>query len=286
MIPSLAECSIRRKGNHGKVLIVGGSAEYSGAPLFAGLSSLRTGADLCWIACSPDAALAIKSQSPDLIVVPYIPAEREGVSKAMDKIRPILERVNSVVIGPGLGRSDGAFFFAASILEYTKYAHPQIPVVVDGDALFLLSQQIQLIQGHRASLLTPNAIEWDRISGLGGGWEDSVTLRKGSQEIIGGGVAHVGGLGSPRRCGGQGDILAGAAGTFLAWARQAGPDASSELSREAIEAAAVGASLLTRQAAADAFADMRRGMLAQDILRYLPQAFEKHFPSSPSPVEH
>lgn len=55
------------KGNNGKVLIVGGSKEYSGAPSIAGLAAIGAGADLVYVAAPESAALAI-STHPDLIV--------------------------------------------------------------------------------------------------------------------------------------------------------------------------------------------------------------------------
>ena len=272
-IPSLSG-GARRKGEHGKVLIVGGSFEYVGAPVYAGMAALRTGADLAWVACSQDAAVPIKVHSAELIVLPVIPSSDEdsGVEKAMEALLPVLNRVHSIVLGPGLGRSKGAFAVATSIINFAKSKSPQLPLVLDGDALFLLSTNASLIAGHGAVLLTPNAIEFERLAGLD--LSGVVVLRKGEIDRVGG--MEVAWGGSPRRCGGQGDILAGCAGTFLAWASSASSPAQT-LTKEAIELCAVGASILTRAAAADAFSVKHRGTLTPDILAALPQAFHKHF---------
>ena len=56
------------KGNNGRLLIVGGSADYSGAPAIAGMAAIGAGADLVYVASPQKAAEAIKSTSPDLIV--------------------------------------------------------------------------------------------------------------------------------------------------------------------------------------------------------------------------
>ena len=103
LVPSLVSGS-RRKGHHGKVLVVGGSDTYAGAPLYTGMAALRTGADLVWVACSDGASLPIKAQSPELMVLGCIPSTVEGVSGAMAALEPILKRVHSLVVGPGLGR--------------------------------------------------------------------------------------------------------------------------------------------------------------------------------------
>ena len=56
------------KGENGRVLIVGGNSDYSGAPTLAGLSALATGADLVTIITPETVAPIIKKYSPDLIV--------------------------------------------------------------------------------------------------------------------------------------------------------------------------------------------------------------------------
>ena len=60
------------KGQSGVIGVVGGSAEYTGAPFYAAMSSLRTGADLSFVICSPAAAVPIKSYSPELMVAPLL----------------------------------------------------------------------------------------------------------------------------------------------------------------------------------------------------------------------
>lgn len=66
------------KGQSGKIAIIGGSMEYTGAPYYAGVSSLKSvqfiiyqqGGDLTYILCHIDASIPIKSYHPELIVIP------------------------------------------------------------------------------------------------------------------------------------------------------------------------------------------------------------------------
>lgn len=60
------------KGQHGKVGVVGGCREYTGAPYFAAQSALRVGADLSWVFCTQSAGPTVKSYSPELIVLPVL----------------------------------------------------------------------------------------------------------------------------------------------------------------------------------------------------------------------
>jgi ATP-dependent NAD(P)H-hydrate dehydratase len=49
------------KGQHGCIAVLGGCMEYCGAPYYAGISTLKTGADLCHIFCGADAGIPIKA---------------------------------------------------------------------------------------------------------------------------------------------------------------------------------------------------------------------------------
>lgn len=60
------------KGEAGRIGVVGGCEEYTGAPIFASMAAFRTGADLVHVFCSTNAAIPIKCFSPDLIVHPIL----------------------------------------------------------------------------------------------------------------------------------------------------------------------------------------------------------------------
>jgi ATP-dependent NAD(P)H-hydrate dehydratase len=59
-----------KKGSNGLVGVIGGSLEYTGAPFYSAMAALKMGADLAHIFCCKEAATAIKSYSPELIVHP------------------------------------------------------------------------------------------------------------------------------------------------------------------------------------------------------------------------
>jgi hypothetical protein len=62
------------KGSSGRVGVLGGSARYTGAPYYAAMASLKTGADLAFVFCAQEAAVPIKSYSPELMVAPVYSA--------------------------------------------------------------------------------------------------------------------------------------------------------------------------------------------------------------------
>ena len=89
-------------------------------------------------------------------------------------------------------------------------------------------------------------------------------LLKGNEDSISNGQVSVvcSEEGSPRRCGGQGDVLSGLAGLFLYWAMK------QNLEQSAVAAAWV-ASKTVKKASKIAFAKKSYGMSAQDIIEEL-----------------
>ena len=92
-----------------------------------------------------------------------------------------------------------------------------------------------------------------------------------------GAVLSCSAAGAPRRCGGQGDVLAGTTGVFVAWAMAA---ARSKEAAPELPLAAYGACLVTRAAAARAFEVRKRSMVAGDLIGELGAAVEALAPWS------
>ncbi|KAH7648352.1 nucleotide binding family protein [Cryptosporidium bovis] len=163
-VPNL--CSDLRKGSLGKIGIIGGSSEYSGAPYFAGISSLKIGADLCHIFCTPEAAIPIKCYSPDLIVHPLLPSSQstfddEIYSNSIEAIRPWLSKLDIIVIGCGLGREKVIMTVISELIKICRSL--SIPIVIDADGLYLISKQPDIINGYKNCILTPNLTEFTRL---------------------------------------------------------------------------------------------------------------------------
>jgi ATP-dependent NAD(P)H-hydrate dehydratase len=257
-----------RKGQVGRIGVIGGCLEYTGAPHFAAAAALRLGGDLAHIFCAPSAATPIKSYSPDHIVHPYLPepTERRAIRARVSRVLAWAPAVDALVVGPGLGRAAPTVRFAAELILQLR-ARP-IPIVLDGDALFVVAQNLKLLPIPERFILTPNAGElsnlrkalslpadappWKVARRLG----DAKLFVKGEQDVVTDGRVTVplSRGGSPRRVGGQGDVLAGALGLFAAWAPG-----------DAVAAAAA-ASEAVKLAAAAAFARKGRSVIASDVL--------------------
>ncbi len=122
---------LRHKGDGGRVLIVGGSAGMAGAPVLAGLGALRAGAGLVHVA-HPGGLAAPCAAFPELMShtvgsgQTWAPAMAAELPALVERIRP-----NVIVVGPGLGRSDGARAAVKNVLAVKR----RPPLVLDADAL-------------------------------------------------------------------------------------------------------------------------------------------------------
>ncbi len=77
------------KGDFGRLLVIGGSEVYSGAPTLVSMAAMRTGVDIVYTAAPAKTALAISSMSPDLITIKL---EGENLNPAnMETIKPYLK---------------------------------------------------------------------------------------------------------------------------------------------------------------------------------------------------
>lgn len=267
------------KGQAGRIGIFGGSFEYTGAPFFASISALKIGADLVHVFCCKDAAIPIKSYSPELMVHPVL----DDPVDAMKLIEPWLERLHVIIVGPGLGRDAKVFDTIRKLLQFCRELRK--PIILDADALFLVSQDISVIENYPGVILTPNVVEFSRIFGdnndanvLDGKFKEigpSITiLKKGASDIIyntsekSDDALQVTG-GSGRRCGGQGDILTGCTAVFYAWAILA-KDA------EASKVACYGASYFLKQLNVATFRALGRSMTATDMIANIHTVFDQH----------
>lgn len=266
IIPPLT--NMDHKGVMGRIGIVGGSKDYCGAPFYASTASLHIGGDLSYVFCSKFASSPIKSYSPEAMVTPFyddaifgmtptsqdrVYMQQNEISKAVQIVIEYFSRLHTLVIGPGLGRNENTMTAVEEIIKKAKASN--ISLVIDADGLWMISNNLSLINGYKRCVLTPNRVEFDRLihsvimqfpSSSPPLLEDlnsdddirkiravasilRVTIvKKGASDMICSGSGSSPNvqavflvkkpLGSPRRCGGQGDVLAGSLGTSIHWA--------------------------------------------------------------------
>lgn len=149
--------SLSRKGDNGKVLVLGGSYLYHGAPILSSLAALRTGADLVYTCVPKINVTATRAYSPNLIVVPLVDAKlTRGAVRKLVGIIP--KELDSATIGMGLGIQDRE---ALKILVKDLLDRA---VMLSLDASALVPEILDEIKDKKV-IVTPHAGEFKRLFG-------------------------------------------------------------------------------------------------------------------------
>lgn len=223
------------KGTFGSVLIVGGSAQYTGAPGLSAYGAYHTGAGLVTVAAPPPviAASAARYAEPT-----WLPLTHDDIAinpADVPAIHAALTAYEALLIGPGMGRAPQTGQALRALLRPAD-GTPALPrLVIDADGLNLLSELADwpsLLPAE--TVLTPHPGEMARLCGLdtaavtagrlrlardkAAAWQAIVVL-KGAHTLI---AAPNGQLAvSPFKTdalatAGTGDVLAGMIGGLLA----------------------------------------------------------------------
>ncbi len=257
------------KGNNGRVLVVGGSRDYSGAPTLAAHAAFKSGVDLVHVACPQSVAPAIRSYSPDFIV--HTLSEDIIVEGDVEKIIELSKNVDSIVIGCGMGRDKETASALNKLVKKIKK-----PVIFDADALKLLDTQL-INKMEKDVVVTPHSAEFKALFGLDipeelknkmeiisktSNENKCVVLLKGVLDIISNGKkTRLNKTGNPgMTVGGTGDCLAGLVGGLLA------------KGHDGFEAACLGA-YINGRAGDMATVKYEYHFTATDMMKYIDDAF-------------
>jgi len=280
------------KGDNGTVLVIGGGP-YIGAPALASLAALRTGADLTYIATPKRAGKAITSFSPLIIkperlakaiathslnlIVKELHHEDLLVPEDISIIEKIIPKIDTVIIGPGLGSEQPTKNAIEQIIG-TCVTHKK-SMVIDADAIQVVGQHPKIIQ-HARAVVTPHAGEFKDLTEvklskdlnerkkLVEKWAKKLgvtIMLKGSVDIISNGTTtKLNDIHNPAMTvGGTGDVLAGIIGALL----------SKDV--EPVHAARIGA-FINGSAGNYAFKKHSYGLIATDIIEEIPQILKKY----------
>lgn len=136
------------KGTFGRVLIIGGTAEFGGAVIMNAMAAVYAGAGLVTVATDTANFTALHSHLPEAMVVDF-----------NQDLTTLIQNNDVILIGSGLGdRLD--------ILQATfRAVFPKQILIVDGSALTLLAEN-HINLPHARLVLTPHQMEWQRITGI------------------------------------------------------------------------------------------------------------------------
>ncbi len=209
------------KGSYGRLAILAGSRELSGAAILCARAALRTGAGL--VSCMSDemTCAAMKAALPEAMAAPCGEYSVSDIDKAIGMIG-----ASPFVMGPGLGTGDEVteLICSAAELENKK--------VIDADAINVLARFPELIVGSKC-VITPHPKEFSRLTKMSMGDILSdplgcakryareagvVVLLKGASTVItDGSLSYIVAAGAPSMAkGGSGDVLSGVTGALIA----------------------------------------------------------------------
>ncbi len=217
------------KGENGKVLVIGGSKDYSGAPALASLAAIKIGVDLVRTFVPESISEIVKKYSPNLIVNhgsgDYISIEH------LASLKELIEWADAILIGPGMGINNITQETTLKILDILSELNK--PCVIDADALKLIKNNLKLIQRSNI-ILTPHEGEFKIMTGVSlppmenfierlenvsrvAKRYGATFLVKGKYDLISNGIERkINQTGcSQMTVGGTGDILAGLCAAFM-----------------------------------------------------------------------
>ena len=238
------------KNAYGHVVIIGGAHGMGGAAHIAALAALKSGCGLVTVVSPLSWTDSVRLGHPEIMTFGL---DSHGSSTdwpdcVPERLKGLIERADSFVIGPGMGRGEDARNFVAACLK----ALPDKPVVIDADALHFLPQlegvlHNGFLKDGRHLVLTPHAGEARALlEGACASLPDSpsdtmhaIAARYKCTVVLKGAGTWVTGRGLPDAfypydipqlsMGGSGDCLAGVCGSLLA--QNARNDMSQDLDR-------------------------------------------------------
>jgi len=218
------------KFESGVVVVVGGSAGLTGAPTMAARSASRAGAGYVQVAVPESAQAAIDMRLLEQMSRGLPEHDGAHTPQGVPVAEEMAERAGAVVLGPGLGRDEGAAEFARTLA-----AAVSIPLLVDADGLNAHAGSLESLRDRTApTVLTPHEGELGRLLEVDSDEvrqhrlahareaaerSGAVVLLKGDDTIVavpGGPVAVSPGATPALATAGTGDVLSGLIGALLA----------------------------------------------------------------------
>jgi len=210
------------KGLRGKVMIVGGSRGYSGAPTLAATAALHTGSGLVYLGVPDGIRTMVEHKLTEVIKIGF-PQTKDWVlgKPSLPETKAWFDKVDAMAIGPGIGRNEETQEYVKQVLQEYKGS-----IVIDADALFPLNEAFLKSVGRPGMILTPHEGEMAHLCGISTeevhanrfklarekakSWNVTLVLKGASTIIASGDSAWINLTGNPGMAtGGTGDVLTG-----------------------------------------------------------------------------
>jgi ADP-dependent NAD(P)H-hydrate dehydratase len=159
------------KEARGHVLILGGSREMPGAVILAATAALRAGAGKLTIATGASVAQLVALALPEARVIGLAETEEGGFTEeAVGKLDPLADKVNAILIGPGMQDEPATAVLVRALLP--RLEGSDTSVVLDACAMGVILSPDQQTEGGTPPfrfavpvILTPHAGEMAHLTG-------------------------------------------------------------------------------------------------------------------------
>jgi len=149
------------KGDFGEVLFIAGASSYFGAPYFSALSFLKAGGGYSRLATPISISSFLANKGSEIVFVPQKETPSGSIaSKNKDELLELSERMDMVVMGPGISLNKETQELVRQLAQEIKK-----PLLIDGDGITAISKDIEIIKSRKAeTILTPHMGEMSRIT--------------------------------------------------------------------------------------------------------------------------
>ena len=145
------------KGDFGRVLCVCGSVGMAGAAYLCAKACYRTGAGLVEIFTPEENRTVLQSSLPEAIITAY------NGDNAAELLLSSLEKADCVAIGCGLSVTPLSRKILSTLLH--NIDAKEKPIILDADALNLISKNPSFLKYIKGAIITPHALEFSRLTG-------------------------------------------------------------------------------------------------------------------------
>lgn len=266
------------KGTYGKVGIIGGSTGMCGSVYMSALSSLKMGSGLVYNIVPKSISDIMQIKSMENIIIPIEDKNGRFSENSVDSILEKIINYDAIAIGPGMDNFKNSEVFMEKIIQ-----NSDIPMIIDADGINSISKKPEILNktGEKYNLiLTPHPMEMSRLSGYSvkeiqenreeiaikiAKKYNVILVLKGHNTIVTNGYdIYVNNTGNPGMAtAGSGDVLTGIIVSLLGQGV------------EVFDAAKLGVYIHGLSGDMASFEIGEDGLLAGDIIRYIPKAIKK-----------
>jgi NAD(P)H-hydrate epimerase len=145
------------KGDFGRVLCVCGSRGMAGAAYLCAKAALRTGAGLVGVLTPEENRIVLQTSLPEAIITSYT------ADNGAELLLASMQKATCIVAGCGLSVTPESRKLLSVLLHNVDTA--KTPLILDADALNLISRNPSFLKYIKGAIITPHALEFSRLSG-------------------------------------------------------------------------------------------------------------------------